>query len=113
MRSVSIRQRDRRRSRWHPPKKQSQLAVHAQAGAKIGKKANGEANRVPAEQHVVLSKAVTTAPPTTALMRAMAVSTLVPLDSRSIRYEIQPITRSKKTAPSPAINTAFLLVCTR
>jgi hypothetical protein len=40
----------------------------------------------------------------------MAESTLVPAVSRSVRYEIQPITRPQKTAPRPVLNRSFLLV---
>jgi hypothetical protein len=59
-----------------------------------------------------LSKVLTASPPRVAMMIAMAESRLVPAVSRSVRYEIQPITRPQKTAPSPVINMSFLLVLT-
>ena len=59
-----------------------------------------------------LSKVMTAAPPTVAMMIAMAESRLVPTVSRSVRYEIQPIMRPKKTAPSPVIHRSSLLVLT-
>ena len=59
-----------------------------------------------------LSKVMTAAPPTVAMLIAMAESRLVPAVSRSVRYEIQPITRPKKIAPRPVINMSFLLVLT-
>ncbi len=44
------------------------------------------------------------------MMIAKAVSRLVLAVSRSIRDEIGPITRSKKTAPRPAIPMSFLFI---
>ena len=59
-----------------------------------------------------LSKVMTAAPPTVAMLIAMAESRLVPAVSRSVRYEIQPITRPQKTALRPVIHRSFLLVLT-
>ena len=59
-----------------------------------------------------LSKVMTDAPPTVAMMRAMAESRLVPAVSRSVPDEIPPITKPKKTVPSPVRNRSLLLVLT-
>ena len=59
-----------------------------------------------------LSKVLTAAPPTVAMMIAMAASRSLPAVSRSVRSEIQSFTRPKKTAPRPVIHPSSFPVLT-